>query len=88
MSDSRIDVALEAVFSAGLLGSALLLLLGLVLSQEPLLRWGVMLLLATPAGATAVLAVGLLSKREWFFAAACVWVLLVLFSSLIVALRS
>lgn len=88
MSESRIAVAVEAVLSGGLLVSGAALLLGLLLAQEPLLRWGVMVLIATPAGGTAVLAAGLVAKRDWFFAALCLWVLLVLFSSLMVASRS
>ena len=88
MNQSRIDVALQSVLSGGLLVSGAALLLGLLLSQELLLRWGIMVLIATPAGGTAVLAAGLLAKRDWFFATVCLWVLFVLFSSLMVATRS
>lgn len=88
MKASRLDVALELAFSGGLAVSGAALLLGLLFSDERLLRWGVVALLATPAGATAVLAAGLFWRRDWLFGAACLWVLLVLFSSLMVALRS
>ena len=88
MSASRLEVALELAFSGGLAVSGASLLLGLLLSDEQLLRWGIMALIATPAGATAILAVGLLSRRDWFFGAVCLWVLLVLFASLMLALRS
>lgn len=88
MTESRINVAVEAVLSGGLLVSGAALLLGLLLAQESLLRWGIMVLIATPAGGTAVLGAGLVARRDWFFAALCLWVLFVLLSSLMVATRS
>lgn len=88
MSESRIDVAVELALSGGLVVSGASLLLGLLLSEETLLRWGIVALIATPAGGTAILAAGLLLKRDWVFAGVCLWVLFVLFSSLMVALRS
>lgn len=88
MKASRLDVALELAFSGGLAVSGAALLLGLLFSDERLLRWGIVALLATPAGVTAILAAGLFSKRDWLFGAVCLWVLFVLFSSFLVATRS
>ena len=88
MNDSRRDAALGTTFSGGLVLSGAALLLGLLFAHEPLLRLGVLTLIATPAAATAILAVDLAVEREWLFAAIAAWVLLVLASSLSVALRS
>lgn len=88
MNDADRNVALELTFAGGLAVSGAALLLGLVLSQEPLLRLGVLALIATPALATVTLALGLAARRDWLFAAISLWVLLVLASSLTVALRS
>lgn len=88
MKAARLEIALELAFSGGLAVSGASLLLGLLLSDERLLRWGVMALIATPAGATAILAAGLFARRDWLFGAVCLWVLFVLFSSVMVALRS
>ena len=88
MSEPRLEESVALALSGGLAVSALALLLGLLLSQPLLLRWGIMALIATPCGGTVLLAGGLLAKRDWLFAAVCLWVLFVLFSSLMVALRS
>jgi uncharacterized membrane protein len=87
VNDPRRNVALELTFAGGLVVSAAALLLGLLLAQEPLLRLGVLALIATPPAATVMLALGLASERDWLFAAISLWVLLVLASSLSVALR-
>ena len=88
MSEARLFRVIEAVLTIGLLTSAVLLAIGVLTSQEPLLRWGLLLLMLTPAARVVVLTVGLLLERDWVFAAISVWVLLVLASSLSVALRS
>jgi uncharacterized membrane protein len=88
VSEARLFRVIEAVLTIGLLTSAALLAIGVFTSQEPLLRWGLLLLMLTPAARVVVLTVGLLLERDWVFAAISVWVLLVLASSLSVALRS
>lgn len=88
MSETRLDKTIEAVLSIGLLTSAALLAAGLLLRQEPLLRWGVMLMMMTPGARVVVVTVGLLLQRDWLFALVSLWILLVLSSSLMLALRS
>lgn len=88
MSETRLDRAVEAVLSGGLLLSAALLVGGLLLGSEPALRWGVMLLMATPAARVVVLTVGLLLRRDWAFALVSLWILSVLAASVLVAMRS
>jgi uncharacterized membrane protein len=87
VTGSRIDAAVEAVFSTGLLLSGALLLLGLLFSRQAALRLGIMALIATPAAGTAVLAAGLLAKRDWLFALVSLWILAVLASSLLLAMK-
>ena len=87
MSQERLRTTIEVVLSLGLVASAALLLLGLLLGREPLLRLGVMLLMATPAARVVVLSVGLLLERDWLFSLMSLWILGVLLSSLLVALR-
>jgi uncharacterized membrane protein len=85
---ARLDQTIEAVLSGGLLISAALLGAGLLLGLEPLLRWGALLLIMTPAARVVVLTIGLALQRDWVFALVSFWILAVLFSSLMVALRS
>ena len=68
--------------------SALLLLLGLLQGHEPLLRRGVIVLIGTPAAGVVVVTLALLLRRDFVFALVSLWTLLVLASSLLVALRS
>ena len=88
MSQPKLDVAIEAVLSVGLLVSAALLAYGLLLQREPALRAGVLLLMATPAARVVVLTIGLLLRRDWGFAAVSLWILCVLLTSLLLATRS
>jgi uncharacterized membrane protein len=85
VSEPRLDRTIEAVLSTGLGVSALLLLAGLLLQKEPLLRWGVLLLMVTPAARVVVVTLGLLLRRDWLFAAVSLWILSVLTSSLLLA---
>jgi uncharacterized membrane protein len=82
------DLAIERVLGVGLLASALLLLLGLLQGHEPLLRLGVIVLIGTPAAGVVVVTLALLLRRDFVFALVSLWTLLVLASSLLVALRS
>ena len=88
MSETRLFRTIEAVLSTGLLASAALLVAGLSLEQEPLLRLGVMLLLMTPAARVVVVTVGLLLERDWLFALVSLWILAVLASSLLLAMKA
>jgi len=84
---NRIERVVEAVLSVGLLLSAALLVAGLGLGQEPLLRLGVMLLIATPVVRVVVVTLGLLLERDWLFSVVSFWILSVLVWSLWLALR-
>jgi uncharacterized membrane protein len=84
---NRIERVVEAVLSVGLLLSAALLVAGLGLGQEPLLRLGVMLLIATPVVRVVVVTLGLLLERDWLFSVVSCWILSVLVWSLWLALR-
>jgi hypothetical protein len=88
VSEGRLLATIEAVLSAGLLASAALLAAGLLLSQEPLLRYGVLLLMLTPVARVIVLTLGLLLERDWSFALVSLWILAVLCSSALFAFRS
>jgi uncharacterized membrane protein len=86
--EARLDRTIEAVLASGLLVSAALLLLGLLTGREPLLRLGVLALMVTPAARVAVVTLGLLLRRDFLFALVSLWIVAVLASSLLVALRS
>ena len=84
---SPLDRAIEAVLTAGVLASGSLLLTGLVLDRPPLLRWGILLLLATPVARVVVVTAGLLRDRDWLFALVSLGILSVLASGIYVAAR-
>lgn len=69
----------------GLLAAAVLLVSGLTLDRAVLLKWGILVLMATPVARVVVVTVGLLRERDWLFAAVSLWILSVLASSLFVA---
>ncbi len=87
VSQKNLDHVVEAVLSVGLLVSAALLVAGLGLGRDPLLRLGVMLLIATPVVRVVVVTFGLLLKRDWLFSAVSLWILSVLLWSLWLAFR-
>jgi len=82
-----LDRVVEIVLTTGLLLSSILLLLGLVRGQASALTAGILLLMLTPLARVVVVTVGLLKRRDWFFASASLWILGVLLSSLWVAFR-
>ncbi len=84
----RLEPALGGVLSTGLLASAALLLLGLLQGHEGLLRMGVIVLIGTPAAAVVVVTLLLLLRRDFLFALVSLWIVAVLASSLLVAVRS
>jgi uncharacterized membrane protein len=77
-----LERTIEGVLTAGLLASAGLLLAGLSLHRELLLKWGVLILMATPVARVVVVTVGLLRERDWLFASVSFWILAVLGSSI------
>jgi uncharacterized membrane protein len=79
---SGLDRTIEGVLTAGLLASGCFLLGGLALGREALLRWGILILMATPVARAVVVTAGLLRERDWLFATVSFWILAVLGSSL------
>ena len=77
-----LERTIEGVLTAGLLASGCLLLAGLVLGGEALLKWGILILMATPVARVVVVTVGLLRERDWLFAAVSFWIMAVLGSSI------
>jgi uncharacterized membrane protein len=81
-----LERTIEVVLTVGLMASAVLLLAGLTLHREPLLKWGILMLMTTPVARAVVVTVGLLRAKDWLFAAVSIWILAVLGSSLYLAL--
>ena len=82
---SPLDRTIEGVLMAGLVASAAFLIAGLSLGRDPLLKWGILVLMTTPVARAVVVTVGLLRQRDWLFAAVSFWILAVLASSVYVA---
>lgn len=82
-----LDRAIELTLSVGVLLSGACLILGLWLGSTPLLRWGIVLLLATPVTRVVVVTFGLFQRRDWLFASISLWILLVLASAASVGLH-
>ena len=82
---SPLDRVVEAVLTAGVFLSGCLLLAGLLLERPPLLRAGILLLLATPVARVVVVTIGLLRQRDWLFALVSLWILAVLMSGIYLA---
>ncbi len=78
----RLERAIEAALTLGVLASGILLVTGLASDRPELLRAGVVVLMLTPVARVAVLTLGLLARRDWPFVALSVWILGVLLSSL------
>ena len=77
----------EAALTAGVAGSGLLLVAGLVLGSAAPLWWGVLLLILTPVVRVLVVTVGLILDHDWLFAGVSLFVLGVLLSSVYVSGR-
>jgi uncharacterized membrane protein len=77
-----LERTIEVVLTAGLLASGGLLLAGLALERDLLLKWGILILMATPVARVVVVTVGLLRERDWLFASVSFWILAVLGSSI------
>ena len=85
---SSLDRAIEAVLTAGVLASGGLLLAGFAFGREGLLRWGILLLMATPVARVVVVTLGLLHEKDWLFTLVSLWILAVLASGITVAIRT
>lgn len=88
----RLEDLLGRVLVTGVVVSATILGIGLVLelagaNAHPVLRLGLILLMATPILRVAVSLVEYLRIRDWFFSFTTGAVLLVLLTSVVVALR-
>jgi uncharacterized membrane protein len=77
----------EVVLSIGLAVSGLLLLVGLLVGRPDVLRWGILLLLLTPVARVVVVTVGLFHERDFIFGLVSLWILGVLVSGMLVAVR-
>jgi uncharacterized membrane protein len=82
---SGLDRTIEVVLMGGLAVSASLLVAGLTLDRTDFLRWGILVLMATPVARAVVVTVEMLRERDWLFAAVSLWILAVLASSVYVA---
>jgi uncharacterized membrane protein len=87
MPERGLTRAVEVVLMIGLTVSCLLLTGGLAVGRFAPQRWGIIVLMATPVLRLLVVTVGLARERDWIFAAVSLWILGVLGSSLLVALR-
>ena len=82
-----LERAIEVALTAGVALSGLLLVAGLLLGAPEPLRWGVLLLMATPVVRVVVVTLGLLYARDWTFGLLSFFVLAVLGSGIWVGLR-
>ena len=84
---TRLDRAVEVTLTSGLAASGLLLVLGLLLGRQDLMRWGIVLLMLTPVARVVIVTIGLFARREVVFGGISLWILVVLMTSLAVSLR-
>jgi len=82
-SARRLETSVERVLTAGVVASGALLLLGLALGQESLLRYGVLLLMLTPVARVLVLTVGLFREGDRRFGFVSMAVLVVLLAGIV-----
>jgi uncharacterized membrane protein len=62
-----LEDVIEKALKVGLALSTGLLVVGLILNEAALLRWGIVLLMLTPVARVAVVTVGLALERDWTF---------------------
>ena len=84
-SPGGLERSIEWVLTAGVVASGLLLLLGLALGQEPLLRAGVLLLMLTPVVRVLVLTLGLFREGDARFGFVSLVVLAILAAGIVFA---
>lgn len=82
---ASLEDAVEGALTLGLAASALALVAGLATGSEPALHTGILILLCTPIVRVVIVTVGLARERDWLFAGLSLGVLLVLASSVAVA---
>ena len=82
-SARRLETSVERVLTAGVVASGGLLLLGLALGQEALLRYGVLLLMLTPVVRVLVLTLGLFREGDRRFGFVSLAVLVVLMAGIV-----
>jgi len=88
---NRLEDLLGRVLVTGVVASAAILAIGLIVelagaNAHPVLRVGLILLMATPILRVAVSLVEYLRMRDWFFSATTAAVLIVLLTSVALAL--
>ena len=88
MNSDRLDRAVEIVLTGGLVVGALLLLTGLVVGRQEPLRWGISALMLTPVARVVVVTIGMFARRDVVFGFISLWILVVLATSIGVALRN
>lgn len=72
---SALERVIEVVLTVGVAGSGLLLLAGLVFGSDAVLRYGILVLMATPVSRVVVMTAGLLGRRDWVFGLISLWIL-------------
>ena len=86
--NQRLDRAVEIVLTLGLAAGAFLLLTGLVAGRQEPLRWGTVALMLTPVARVVVVTIGMFARRDVVFGFISLWILVVLATSIGVALRN
>lgn len=81
----RLETSVERVLTAGVVASGALLLVGLSLGSEPLLRIGVVLLMLTPVVRVLVLTLGLFREGDLRFGFVSLAVLAILVTGIVFA---
>lgn len=79
----RLETSVERVLTAGVVASGALLLFGLSLGSEPLLRAGVVLLMLTPVVRVLVLTLGLFREGDLRFGLVSLAVLAILVTGIV-----
>ena len=87
MSEDALEERIELALKAGLALSTLLLVGGLVFGSDALLRFGLLLLMATPVVRVVVVTGAMALERDWLFALISSFVLAVLLGGIWVAMR-
>jgi uncharacterized membrane protein len=75
---SAMERVIEAALTLGLVLGGGLLVIGLVMDSEPVLRWGIVVVMLTPMARVIVVTTGLLYRRDWTFGLVSFFVLSVL----------
>ena len=87
MKEDVLEERIELALGVGLALSTLLLVAGLASGADGLLRWGLLLLMATPVARVMVVTGAMAAERDWVFAVISSFVLAVLLGGIWVAMR-